>query len=81
MVSSKGLEGIDAAHGEHVLLADTAEEYLACLEQLRNDDFPQMGGRARERIGHYFDWDQNLPEVVYLLTGQPLAEPAEKVSA
>jgi hypothetical protein len=51
------------------------DEYLACLAQLNDNHFPGIGTRARERIGHHFDWEQNLPEVVYLLSGQPVAEP------
>jgi sugar transferase (PEP-CTERM/EpsH1 system associated) len=67
IVSGMGLEGIEAAHGEHILLADTADEYLVGIGQVLNGDFPQMGQRARQRIGRHFNWDENLPEVVYLL--------------
>jgi sugar transferase (PEP-CTERM/EpsH1 system associated) len=81
IVSSKGLEGIDAVHGEHVLLADSAQQYLVCLQQLMGGAQPGMGHQARQRIGQHFNWDENLPEVVYLLAGQPLPEPGEKASA
>jgi len=81
IVSSKGLEGIDAIHGEHVLLADSAQEYLACLQQVVAGAHPQMGPQARQRISHHFNWDENLPEVVYLLAGAPRPVIAEKASA
>jgi sugar transferase (PEP-CTERM/EpsH1 system associated) len=81
IVSSKGLEGIDALHGEHVLLADTAAEYVACLQQVLDDVHPKMGQHARQRISRHFNWDENLPEVVFLLAGQPSAEAGDRASA
>lgn len=81
IVSSKGLEGIDAVHGEHVLLADTTQDYLACLQQVVSGGQEEMGQRARQRISVHFNWDENLPEVVYLLAGQPLPDSGVKASA
>lgn len=81
IVSSRGLEGIDAIHGEHLLVAEVAADYLACFRQLRDGAYTQMGENARQRIKRQFNWDENLPEVVYLLAGQPLPEPGERVSA
>lgn len=81
IVSSKGLEGIDAVHGEHVLLADDTDGFCAALRQLNDGVYPNLGLQARQRIGKRFNWDENLPEVVYLLTGQPLTETLEQASA
>ena len=81
MVSSKGLEGIDAVHGEHVLLADTVGDYRACLEQVLSGEHSDMGHSARKRISSRFNWDENLPEVVYLLAGQPRPVPKDSASA
>jgi sugar transferase (PEP-CTERM/EpsH1 system associated) len=81
IVSSKGLEGIDAEHSEHVLIADTAEEYVTGLRRVLFGEFPQLGRQARARISGSFNWDANLPEVVYLLDGQRPAEVGGKVSA
>lgn len=81
IVSSKGLEGIDAVHEEHILLADSAPEYVACLEQVLSDKYPQMGSQARQRITRTFNWDKNLPEVVYLLAGQSPLEVVEQARA
>jgi glycosyltransferase involved in cell wall biosynthesis len=81
IVSSKGLEGIHAVHGEHILLADSAQEYIACLQQLRVAIHPRMGHMARQQISRHFNWDENLPEVVYLLAGQQFPPPGEVASA
>ena len=81
IVSSKGLEGIDAVHGEHVLVANTAEEYCRGLDAIMENEHPEIGKQARQRIGCHFNWDENLPEVVYLLAGQPLADGGEQASA
>lgn len=70
IVSGKGLEGIEAVHGEHLLLADTPAEYMSSLEKIMGGEFPDMGPRARQRISRHFNWDENLPEVVYLLAGE-----------
>jgi sugar transferase (PEP-CTERM/EpsH1 system associated) len=81
IVSSKGLEGIDATHGEHVWLADTAGEYVHCLTQIVTGAQPEIGRQARQRISRHFNWDENLPEVVYLLSGKQPQEPGEIVGA
>lgn len=38
ITTSIGAEGIDANHNEHVLIADTAEEFAAQLDRLINDE-------------------------------------------
>ncbi|MEZ5504082.1 MAG: glycosyltransferase [Halioglobus sp.] len=81
IVSAKGLEGIDAVHGQHVLLADTAGDYLDALQQVLNGAHRGLGQSARDHISGCFNWDANLPEVVYLLAGRPPAAPLEKASA
>lgn len=67
LVSRKGLEGIEAQDGEHVLLADSVDEYLAGVGTLLDDRHPGLGERARARVQEVFDWDHTLPEVVHLL--------------
>jgi sugar transferase (PEP-CTERM/EpsH1 system associated) len=69
ILSAKGLEGIGAVHGEHLLLAETAADYCACLEQIRKKVHPQIGEKARQYIRRRFNWDENLPEVASLLAG------------
>jgi len=78
LVSEKGLEGIEAVHAEHVLLADTPEDYVRLLARVLEGDYEAVGDRAREHVVHEFNWDNNLPEVVLLLgqsvNAPPLAE-------
>lgn len=81
LVSAKGLEGIAAEHGTHVLVADTAEQYCECLQQIQSGLHPRLGQQARELITQHFDWDNNLPEVVYLLGGSGAPVMGESASA
>ncbi|MEZ5490795.1 MAG: TIGR03087 family PEP-CTERM/XrtA system glycosyltransferase [Gammaproteobacteria bacterium] len=64
LVSRKGLEGIDARHGEQVLLADSTDEYLTGIDGILSGRYPDLGPGARMRIQQLFDWNQTLPEVV-----------------
>ena len=69
LVSNMGLEGIDARHGEQVLLAESTQDYLSLFEQLLAGKFAGIEARARSFVTEAFDWDNNLPEVVMLLGG------------
>ena len=71
LVSSKGSEGIDACHGEHVLLADEPEDYVSQLLAVVAGGHGQLGARAMDFVGVNFNWANNLPEVVLLLGGKP----------
>jgi len=71
IVSTKGLEGISAQHGTHLLLADSAGDYLKLLDQVLAGDYADMGVVARRYVARSFNWDNNLPEVVLLLGRQP----------
>ncbi len=67
LVSRKGLEGIDAVHGEQLLIADEVDEYINLVQRILRGDFPAMGSKARTYVAENFNWDENLPEVVFLL--------------
>jgi len=67
IVSSKGLEGIAAENGKHVLIADSVDEYLNLLEKVMAGGFNELGASARRYVTLNFNWDNNLPEVVLLL--------------
>lgn len=67
LVSSKGLEGIDARHEEHILLADTAADYERCINAVLAGNYPALGEQARACVQQHFNWDNTLPEVVNLL--------------
>ena len=75
VVSTKGLESIDAVHGEQVLLADEATEYLDQIKQLLNGSCQGIGNRARKFVVENFVWEKNLPEVVLLLDNSAEIDP------
>lgn len=60
VVSTAGLEGIDADPGREVLLADTAEDFAdACLRTL----YPEaaaIGRAARVRVVAEYGWEQRM---------------------
>ena len=74
LVSRKGLEGIAAGDGEEVLLAESAADYRRLLGELIRGEHDDLGPRARRCVLQRFSWDENLPEVVFLL-GQDDAVP------
>lgn len=67
LVSTKGLEGIEALHGEHVLLADTVEQYRQGVVDILSERYPALGQRARALVCQDFSWESSLPKVVKLL--------------
>ena len=67
LVTTKGLEGIDAQDGDEVLLAESAADYVRLLGELVHGEHAQMGERARQCVQQMFNWAENLPEVVLLL--------------
>lgn len=74
LVSHKGLEGIDAQHGTHVIVAETAQEYAAAIGDILQGSCAEMGRQGRQLVQQAFNWSQSLPEVVALLQ-QPDALP------
>ncbi|TCO74322.1 TIGR03087 family PEP-CTERM/XrtA system glycosyltransferase [Chromatocurvus halotolerans] len=73
LVSALGLEGIDATDGEHLLLAETADDYARHLDALQRGEHAGLGERARAYVSCAFNWDDNLPEVALLLRGEQAA--------
>jgi len=67
LVTTKGLEGIEALDGEHLLLADSCEDYQRGVNEILAGRHPGIGARARACVQEAFDWDINLPKVVLLL--------------
>lgn len=81
LVSRKGLEGIDAQHGKHVLLADTADDYLEAITGILAGSYHDIGAQARTKIQQQFDWNRTLPGVVTLLAPATLASGKEGVGS
>lgn len=57
ITTSLGLEGIDAKHKEHVLIADTAEEFIECLRYCYDNpnNISFISNNAREFVSNYYD--------------------------
>lgn len=74
LVSRKGLEGIAAVDGEEVLLAEAPEDYQRLIKEILDGTHEAIGKRARGCVQQGFSWEENLPEVVFLL-GEDCALP------
>lgn len=74
LVSSKGLEGIDALHGEHVLLTDSVDQYRQSIKDILAGSHSELGQRARTLVCRDFSWEASLPKVVQLLD-EPVINP------
>ena len=67
LVSGKGLEGIAAADGAELLLAESPGDYQRLLAEVMAGAHDAVGERARACVLRDFSWEDNLPEVVLLL--------------
>ena len=58
--TTKGAEGIEARHGEHLLLADDAASFAeSTLKLLRDPDLRQrLAGNARRLVEECYDWQK-----------------------
>jgi glycosyltransferase involved in cell wall biosynthesis len=58
IATTKGAEGIEAKHGEHLLLADDAASFAACtLSLLRDATLRQrLAANARRLVEGHYDW-------------------------
>jgi sugar transferase (PEP-CTERM/EpsH1 system associated) len=63
VVSPQALEGIDAAPGADVLLADGAEEFAAAVTRVLGQDDPVLRASARERVERLYSWPSNLAHI------------------
>jgi sugar transferase (PEP-CTERM/EpsH1 system associated) len=70
LVTRRGLEGIDATHGEQVLVAEEPRDYVESISQVLAGEHEDVGRRARSFVERFFVWERNLPEVVLLLAEQ-----------
>jgi glycosyltransferase involved in cell wall biosynthesis len=55
-----GAEGLDARHGEHLLLADTPEDFAAAVSRLLSspEDRRRLGRAGRELYQARFTWER-----------------------
>ncbi len=57
--TSIGCEGLDVRHGDHLLVADTPEQFAGAVVQLMTDDDLRLrlSTRARELVCREYDWE------------------------
>ena len=63
VVSPQALEGIDAAPGSELLLADGAAAFIATLSSLVANPNPALGGAARSKVERQYSWPSNLARI------------------
>lgn len=63
VVSPQALEGIDAAPGAEVLLADGAEDFAQAVTRVLGEDDRTLRTRARERVERLYSWPSNLANI------------------
>ena len=79
IVSQEGLDGIDAAHGDGVLVATTVENHIRFVGEVLEGYHPELGVRGRAAVTKGFCWQNNLSALLPLLeenyssTGDPYA--------
>lgn len=69
VATSKGAEGLDARHGEHLFLADSPESFAEDVIHLLQDQGlrEQISSNARRLVGEYYDWMGVMPRLLSLL--------------
>ena len=63
VVTSMGLEGIDAEDGKEVLLADQADDFAKKLSLIFEGKTPYLGPNARAMVCSKFSWESSLSEL------------------
>lgn len=69
VATSKAMEGIDARHGEHLLIADTAAQFATAVQQLLRDPVGarDMARRAWQLCRSRYDTSVVVPEFLRLV--------------
>jgi glycosyltransferase involved in cell wall biosynthesis len=59
VATSVGAEGIDVRDGEHLLIADTPEDFAAAVRRLLDDPglAARIGAAGRRRVRERYDWE------------------------
>jgi len=69
LVTTMGLEGINANHGKDVMIADNATAFIEEIAALfKNGTGPAIGAAARDRVCEDFSWDNTLQKFDRWLT-------------
>lgn len=69
VATAKGAEGLEAVHGEHLLIADTPAEFAeAVLLLVRNATLRQrLTGNAHRLVAERYDWPRVMPRFLDLV--------------
>lgn len=69
VATSKGVEGIDARHGEHLLIADTPQAFATAVISLLTDAAlrEQLADRAYQLVCEQYDWTAVTPRLLNLV--------------
>lgn len=69
IATSKGIEGIDAQHGRHLLVADSPDEYAAAAADILEDPRLRstLARRAFDLVAERYDWAVVLPRFLELV--------------
>ncbi|NLF79486.1 MAG: glycosyltransferase [Chloroflexi bacterium] len=64
VTTSVGCEGLDVTHREHLLIANTTEDFAASVVQLMRDGalYRRIATQARQRVVDRYDWDHIASE-------------------
>lgn len=69
VATSKGAEGLNAQNGEHLLIADSPEEFAGHITKLLHDRIlvNRITSNARKFVREKFDWDVVMPKFLHLV--------------
>jgi glycosyltransferase involved in cell wall biosynthesis len=69
VTTSKGAEGLNVSHGEHLLIADTPGAFSeAVISLLRDAEFrDRLADRAYQRVREQYDWATAMPRFLDLV--------------
>lgn len=63
VVTSMGLEGIDADDGSEVLIADDVEEFVSKIDSILEQADKDLEMAARNKVCMDFTWEKSLPKI------------------
>jgi len=69
VATSKGAEGLDVTHREHLLIADSPTEFAAAVVRLLGDESlrERLAENAFQRVRQKYDWAALMPEFLELV--------------
>ena len=72
ITTSKANAGVQGRAGEHLLIADTADDFIKAISCLLNDheQAARLGRAAREFVVSHFDWDVNMLKLQKLVLNE-----------